>query len=76
MIGPGGLLLGASHLLAIPVLVFWVGSEKNNQLHLDMRNIFAGPCNEPHWKFFWFAKKNPKNVLKYVNANSKTKWLS
>jgi hypothetical protein len=43
MIGPGALLLVVSHLFVIPILVLWVGLEKNRQLiNLDVRNIIAG----------------------------------
>ncbi len=51
MIGLGGLLLVVSHLFAVPVLVLWVGLEKNVIDHTRLRgNIFAGSHIKHHWK--------------------------
>jgi len=49
LIGPGGLLLGVSHLFAVPVLVLGVELEKSKLLNMDVRNIFAWPCTEHCW---------------------------
>ncbi len=43
----GALLLVVSHLFAVPVLVLWVGLEKNKKKqNLDVRNILAGSNTE------------------------------
>jgi hypothetical protein len=42
MIRPGGLLLAVPHLFAVPFSVLWVGLQKSIELHLDVKNIFAG----------------------------------
>jgi hypothetical protein len=41
MIGPGGLLLVVSHLLAVPVLVLLVVLERSKYINLDLQSIFA-----------------------------------
>ncbi len=42
MIRPGGLLLAVPQLFAVPFSVLWVGLQKNTELNLDVKNIFAG----------------------------------
>jgi hypothetical protein len=50
LIGPSGLLLVVSHLLAVPSVSFRGVVPKNIHYNLDVRNIFARSHTEHWWR--------------------------
>jgi hypothetical protein len=51
LIGPSGLLLVISHVLAVPISVLWVGLEKKvSKYNLDVRNNFARSHTGRWWR--------------------------